>query len=424
MNASIRWIYPIVSPFFLTLLTSCSPRPQEPPTALPPTATGSLLPVSEEQEPTNRGARTNLTDTCVDEFDANIDYFPDKIALTYASGFSVEYFKSYKLLTVLTPYQGAVETFRYVLVQCGTPLPAGITNAQVIEVPVSSIVSMSSRYLPLIGALGLYRKLVGVDDFNGIYDPMVVQMTKDRELVAVGLGAEVNIEQVIELSPDLVMTYAGRQVQFNAHPKLLEVGIRVAINAEYMENSPLGRAEWIKYVALFFNEEASAQREFDETAIRYAEVSNLAREALHNPTTFWGVPGKDTWYVPGGASYISTLLADAGADYLWRDDVSLGNVPLAFEAVFDRAAAADVWLAADGYPSMAEMLTADSRLAGFAAVKNDGVWSNDARVNDSGGNDYWEGGLANPDEVLSDLIAIFHPELMPDHQLKYWRKLK
>ena len=401
----------------LALLTGCVAPTVVPPTPASPTA--SVAPTASPAQ-----FESNVLNGCVDAYSPDVDYFPEKVQVTQATGFKVEYFKNYKVVTVLTPYRDAQETFKYLLVQCGTPTPDGYETAMTIEVPVKSIVSMSSRYLPMLKALGLYDKLVGVDSVPGIYDPDVLKMAADGRLAEVGYGAEVNVEQVVNLNPGLVMTYAGRQAQSNAHPKLLEAGVKVAINAEYMEATPLGRAEWLKFVGVFFNREAAATQYVDAMVTKYAEIAGRARQTTQKPSVLWGVPGKDTWYMPGGKSFVATLLADAGANYLWADDTSAGNMPLAFEAVFERGSNADIWLAVDSYASLAEMTSADGRLNGFAAVANNSVWTNDARINEGGGNDYWEGGLANPDVVLADLIKIFHPELSLTHELVYWRQLK
>ena len=413
MNANFS--YTLVLILFISLLAGCTTS------AIP--STSSPSPISDLPSLTT-ASQTNLVDGCVDNYKADVDYFPNKVLLTQATGFKVEYFKNYKVVKVLTPYRDSQETFQYILVQCGTPTPTGFDNAEIVEVPVNSIVSMANRYLPMLKALGIYNKLVGVDMISAIYDPIVLQMAKDGKIAELGYGAEVNIEQVVNLNPDLIMTYAGRQAQYNAHPKLLEAGLKVAINGEYMESTPLGRAEWLKFIALFFNREETATQYFDAIVSRYSEIANRAQGASDKPSVFWGVPGKDTWYMPGGGSFIAKLLSDAGANYLWADDTSTGNMPLAFEVVFERASKSDIWLAADGYPSLAEMLAADNRLSSFAAIENSRIWSNDARINDVGGNDYWESGLANPDVVLADLIKIMHPELLPEHELVYWRRFK
>lgn len=409
------------------VLASCSQATTS--TSVEPTIAPAVSDLNEneplDEESTDsvpQGPLTNMIDDCVKDYDPSIDYFPDKVTLQEAEGFEVEYFNNYKVVTILTPYREAEETFQYVLVQCGTPVPSEYENALVIEVPVQSIVALSSRYFAPLRELGLYDKLTGIDFLEGVFDPELLRRAEAGEVIAVGAGADVNVEQVITLEPDLVMTYAGRQSEANAHPKLLEAGVKVAINAEYMESTALGRAEWIKYLALFFNKEEAATDYFNGTASRYHELVAIAKEAETAPTVLWGLPGADTWFMPGGAGFYANLIKDAGAQYPWSDDTSTGIMPLAFEAVFERAGDADFWLAADGYPTMAEMLAADQRLAEIGPLKRDNVWANDALMNDNFGNDYWESGVIDADVLLADLIAIFHPELMPDYELTFWRK--
>jgi len=367
---------------------------------------------------------TNITNGCVQQYDSNTDYFPEKVTVEYASGFTIEYFKNYKVVSVLDPYADTQKAFQYILVQCGTPAPEGFDQSAIVEVPIRSIITLSSSYLPFLKALGLYDRLVGVDTVSWIYDPDVLQKAKDGKLIEVGFGAEVNIEQVLNLNPDLIMTGIYRQSKFNNYPLLSDAGLKVVINTDFLESTPLGRAEWIKFMGVFFNQEQNATEFFTQKSDRYGEIATLANGVTDKPSVLWGVPGKDTWYVPGGRSFEATLFADAGARYWWENDTEPGKIPLAFEAVFDTAADSDYWLAADGYPTLSDMLTADSRLSSFTATANNRVWSNDARVNDAGGNDYWESGVVNPDIVLADLIKIFHPELLPDHELVYWRLLK
>lgn len=127
--------------------------------------------------------------------------------------------------------------------------------------------------------------------------------------------------------------------------------------------------------------------------------------------------------MPGGRSYVARFLADAGAAYLWTDDETTGSIPLDFETVFERAADADFWLNPGSWTSRAEAAAADKRYTQFRAYQTGAMYNNNARLNENGGNDYREGGLANPDVVLADLVKIFHPELLPDHELFYYRKL-
>jgi iron complex transport system substrate-binding protein len=147
----------------------------------------------------------------------------------------------------------------------------------------------------------------------------------------------------------------------------------------------------------------------------------LTDSVTEKPTVFANTPFEGTWYMPGGQSFTAQLLADAGADYLWADDESTGTLFLDFETVFDQAATADYWINIGFFGGLADLTAADERFSDFAAYQNNGVYNNDARTNDFGGNDFYEGGVANPHLVLADLIKIFHPELLPDHEFVYYR---
>ncbi len=400
-----------------------SAAPTVAPTAAPtavPTVEPTIAPtVAVLEVPT-----VNLAEGCVTDYDPEIDYFPEKVSLSDSVGWTIEYFNNYKVITVLNPWRDADVQFRYVLVQCGTPPPDDVGDALVIEVPVKSIVAMSTTQLPHLSELGLLDKLVGVDSFLYINNPDVRKKIDAGELVEIGGGGQVNVEQALDLQPDLIMTYGVGNPEFDAHPKLLEAGLKVVLNSEYMETSPLGRAEWIKFTGAFFNREAKATEVYDTIARRYKEMAAKARNVANKPTVFGGTPFRGTWYVSGGKSYVAQLLADAGATYLWADDTSTGSLALSFEEVFERARDADFWLNPGMWQSLADGKAEDERFTQFAAFQKGNVFNNNKRLNENGGNDYWESGVTNPHLVLADLIKIFHPELLPDHELYFYQKLE
>ncbi len=371
-----------------------------------------------------QGPETNITEGCVDNYDPAVDYFPEHISIDYAENLTVEYFNNYKVVTVLAPWAGA-DPVQYVLVQCGTPAPAGLDAAAVINVPAGTIVTMSTTYLPFLESLGLLDYLVGHDVFDYVSTEAVRAKIDAGELVEVGEGAGVNVELVLDLDPSLIMTSSAGSLDFDAHPVLEEAGLPVVLTGDYLENSPLGRAEWIKFIALFYNREAAAETIFSDIATQYNDLAALAASVQDKPTVFVNSPWQGTWYMAGGKGFIAHLLADAGADYLWADDDNTGSLFLDFEAVFDRAADADYWVNANGYwSSLDDALAADERFAEFAAFQNGTVWTYNKRVNAFGGNDFFEGGVANPQLVLADLIAIFHPDLLPDHEFVYYQQLR
>lgn len=409
------------------LLTACAPAatPAAVPAAVPTQAPAPTL-AATEAAPVIESPTQNLTDGCIPEgqFSPEIDYFPQKADLKYANGFSISYHNSYKVVTIETPWPGATESIEYALVQCGAPKPAGFLGEQMIEVPAKSIITMSTTYLPALDELGLLDRLVGLDDTTYVNNPTVRKMAEEGKLASIGYGSGVNVEKVLELAPSLVMTYGSGAPEYDAHPVLLQAGQKVVVNAEWMDTSPLGRAEWLKFIAAFFNKEAEAEALFDEIAQEYQQLTALTAAVSQKPTVFTGSAYQGTWYIPGGQSFAAAFLRDAGANYLWSDDTSTGSLPLAVEAVFEKAQNADYWLNVGFVGSLDDLKGMDARYADFAAFQNGKVWNNDAKTNASGGNDYYESAVLHPEWVLADLIHILHPDLLPNHTLVYYRQVK
>ena len=368
-------------------------------------------------------AQTNVTG-CVENYASGTDYFPDQSQVEYAGGFAVEYFDNYKVLEVLAPWTGADETYTYVLMQCGTPAPEGFDHATIVEVPVESIIVMSTTYLPPLVELDLLDTLVAVDEHDFVYSPEVRERIDAGEVVEVGGGTLVNVEQVLNLDADLIMTYGIGSSDYDAHPALINAGLDVVLNADYMETSPLGRAEWLKFIALFYNREADANALFDEIVANYDELSALTGNVDERPQVMVNAMFGDTWYAAGGRSYIAQLIADAGGDYVWADDESTGALALSFEAAFDRAQGADIWLNPNFWFALEEGLADDERYGDFDAFANGQVYNSNAQVTTVGGNNSGELGAMRPDVTLADLIAIFHPDLLPNHELVFYRRLE
>ena len=362
---------------------------------------------------------------CVEEYDPSVDYFPVKVEPQYAQGFSVDYHNHYKVVTVRNPWRAATQTFQYVLVQCGTPTPAGYPDAQVIQVPVERVVALSTTHLPHLDALDAVDQLVGVSRFHQVNTPSIRRKIDRKELVAVDSGQNLNIEALLDSEPDLVLTFGTGDPQRDTYPKLLELGIPVGIVAEYMEATPLGQSEWLKFTALFLNREAQAEQVFTEIAQEYQALVELAQAATDRPQVFTGFSLDGTWYVPAGQSFVSQFIQDAGADYLWAAEPGAGSVPFAFETVFDQAQNADFWInVGNDWHTHQDAIAADPRYGNFKAFDREQIFNNNAKLNATGGNDYWESGVLNPQVILADLIYIFHPELLPNHELVYYQKLE
>jgi iron complex transport system substrate-binding protein len=367
---------------------------------------------------------TNTTFGSVETFDRTTDYFPVKLNIRHAKGFSVKYHNHYKVVRVLNPWKGATEIFTYVLTQKGAQRPGGFEAAQHIDVPIERFVSLSTTYLPHLEAIGEQESLVGLATARFVYADWIRDRVESGKTVETGTDGGLNREAIVAVDPDLVMSYGSGNQSSDPHPKLMELGITAAVNAEFMEATPLGRAEWMKFTALFFNREAAVEKTFGKIETRYTELSELARSVTERPTVFTNMSWQGLWHASGGKSFIAVMLADAGADYVWRDNPSERSIPLDFESVLERAQDAHFWINTGIWNSINDASASDERYSLFAAFKNHKMYNHIGRINEHGGNDYWESGVANPHLVLADLIKIFHPELIPDHELYYYRQLK
>lgn len=361
------------------------------------------------------------SDDCVETYEEGVDYFPDHLELEDAEGFSIEYHDHYQVLTVEQPFQGA-NPESYVLVKCGTPDPelsGELADAQLVTVPVQSIYSDSTTHLPAIISLGQLDSLTGVSEGAFVSSGEVINKIDDGSVVEYAKGGAIDTELVVGEGPDVLVTGGAEAAEY---AKLRDSGVPVVANTEWLEATPLARAEWIKFFAAFTGTEAKATEVYAEIKQQYTDVAALAADA--EPVSV--LPGADyqgTWYMPAGGSYVGSLILDAGGTYPWADNLSGGSLTLDLEEVIDKAADIEIWLINDtSVMAVANLLDAEDRYSNLAAVEGQ-VWNATKALGPSGGNDYWESGVQRPDLILSDLVKIMHPDLLPDHEFVYYQLL-
>lgn len=225
----------------------------------------------------------------------------------------------------------------------------------------------------------------------------------------------INTEQVIKLRPDIVMAIAYNNSDSHIE-QLKRVGISVVYNIEWMETSLLARAEWIKFIAAFYDKDAMADSIFQDIESKYLYLKQLAATTEEKPSILSGGNFRGTWYIPAGNSYMGKLFQDAGATYFYADNDETGSLPLTMETVLARFSNADFWVGCSAI-SMKELKEMDDKHTLFKAYKQNRVYNFSKRTTPEGANDFWETGVARPDLILADLIKILHPELLPEHQL-------
>lgn len=342
--------------------------------------------------------------------------------IQYAKGFTVLRMGTSTRVEVTYPYKGATSGYKYLLVKKGTAIPKHDADVKVIMIPIERIVCTSTTHIPLLDYLNISDKLVGFPTTD------YISSEKTRKLVDAGnveeLGAEkgMNIEKLAVLKPEAVMSYT-MTADLGQLKKVQELGIPVLLNAEYLEEHPLGRAEWIKFMALFFDKEKEANTVFSIIEKNYLETKKLADKSSKRPTVLSGVIYGDAWFMPGGQNYAAKLINDAGADYLWKADSTKGFLQLSFESVFEKAYAADLWIGVASFNTLEEIKNADQRYAKFNPFQIKQVYTYNARQGAKGGSEFLELGYLRPDIILKDLVKIAHPELLPDYQLYFHKRL-
>ena len=343
--------------------------------------------------------------------------------IKYAKGFKVSYKGTYKSVEVTYPYQGAKSGYTYLLVQTGAQIPAHDDNTFVITIPLTNLVCTSTTHIPLLDYLGETDKLIGFPSTNYISSEKMRKRIDEGKVKDLGIDKGMNLEQLAVLKPAMVMGYTMGQ-DLGQLKKIKELGIPIVLNAEYLEKHPLGRAEWIKFMALFFNKEREADSVFRAIESEYLKTQELAVPIVSKPSVMSGIVYGDTWFLPGGQNYAARLLEDAGCSYLWKGNPSNGFLELSFESVYEKAREADLWIGVGSFGSLAEIKAAEERYARFKPFRQGKVYTYNSRKGAKGGSEFLELGYLRPDLILKDLVKIAHPELLPDYQLYFHSQLK
>jgi iron complex transport system substrate-binding protein len=347
-----------------------------------------------------------------------------KVRIEEATRFEITAHDSYKILKVMSPWPGSSDTFTYILQHWDTEEGPWKENdkLRVIRLPVRTMVCFSTTHLPYLEMLNAEDFLTGFPTTDYISSEIFRERVEAGKIKDLGPSNEINFEQLLDLDPDIVIAFSMNN-DISMINKIQRSGIPVIFNADYLENHPLGRAEWIKFFAAIFEKEDLADSVYSEIQGRYKETKQKMSRVEVRPTVYTGVVYGDTWFMPGGNHNGSIFFRDAGADYIWSDNQSKEILQLSFESVYDKARNAEFWVGLATYNTLAAIRQADNRYTEFKAYKLGNVYNYTAQQGSAGGNAYFEMGYARPDIILNDLAKIFHPALMPEHELYFYEKL-
>jgi iron complex transport system substrate-binding protein len=344
-------------------------------------------------------------------------------SITYARGFAIENFKTYKVLTISNPWPGADKTYTYLLKKQDAPVEGEENYDGIIQIPVQNIVVTSTTHIPSLEMLEVENTLVGFPNLNYISSQKTRALIEKDSIHELGKNEDINTEVLLDLSPNVVVAFAveGGNKSLATIQKL---GIPVFYNSDWTETHPLGKAEWIKFFGALYDKEAEADRIFSEIERDYNSAKELAAKVNATPTVLSGAMYRDIWYLPQGDSWAAQFIADAHGEYLWKDSEGTGSLSLNLESVLDKGKLAQFWIGPGQFTSLQQMMDTHSVYGEFEAFKQQKVYSFTTIKGATGGVLYYELAPNRPDIVLKDIIKILHPQLLPDHELYFFSLLE
>ena len=342
-----------------------------------------------------------------------------KTSIKYAKGFDIEIYKGYTKLIIKSPYPDATQYQEFILM---SDREMDFDGDNKIYVPVKKLVATSTTHIPMIEILDETNSLIGFPTTNYISSKKTIERVKQGKIKDLGNEQDFNTEVLISLQPEVMIAFSmGKSSKL--YENIEQNGIPVIYNGDWLEDSPLGRAEWIKFFGALYDKNEEADSIFRAIEFEYLKAKKIALQAQNKPTIMSGVLYKDKWNLPAGESFTAQLYKDANTDYLWKNSEGQGSLVLSFETVFEKAEKAEYWIGSGYYTSMEEVAAANAHYQQFETFKTKQIYSFSKRRSENGGVEYFEFGPLQPDVVLKDLIKVVHPELLPEYEPYFLQKL-
>lgn len=343
----------------------------------------------------------------------------------YAKGFTIlaDTLGGGTIIRITNPYQSDTH-FEQLLYLCdeGTPQPTNFDGVVVAE-PVRRIAVLSSSFVAMLDAIGCVERVVGVSGLKFITNESIRRAAAENRVGEIGYDSNMNFEQIAARRTDIALLYGLYGEDAATTAKLRELGIPYLYIGDYVENEPLGKAEWMVALGYLCGCEERAIAEFAAIEQRYIAIRDRKYCSAYKPRVMLNLPYRDTWFMPSKHSYAVRLIEDAGGEYIYPQNETPSSVPIATEEALLLASKADFWLNVGQVTSLDELRAVAPRFAEVDAVRFGRTYNNNRRTSATGGSDFWESGAVRPDVVLSDIVKILHSEA-PTDSLYYYRQLE
>lgn len=314
--------------------------------------------------------------------------------------------------------------YSYLLVPKDLPVPDRTAGVRVVRTPLQRVTCENGFQVSLIEMLGCFDVIAAVSGKQRVGQDRVHRMIDNGELPVTGYMRSLNMETLLKVDPELAFVNVTR-VSSDTFEKMMAYGLRPGFFCASLEEHPLGALEWIKFIGAFFEKDSLAAGIFREREQAYLDVKKKVAHVSYRPSVIAGYSRKGAWSTMGSSRWFVTMLDHAGGNYLFRGQALERGHILSHEVAMDAGMKADFWLNTHfRITDLDGLLESDERYRLFSCVENGMVYNNNNYRFENGRNRFWDRGMTEPHVVLSDLISIFHPEVLPDHTLKYYRRLQ
>ena len=312
----------------------------------------------------------------------------------------------YTLARINDPWQPAEVAMQYLLVPAADQswtvrieeqLRQDVGDFTLLRTPLQRMTVTTACHAWLLGQLDALDHVAVLCDTAYVMAEDIRQWMRNSHIADGGNSMSPNQEILFAANTDAVWIspYEGASITVSAP---------VIYCADYMETSPLRRAEWIRFYGRLVDKATMADSLYHVIATRYDSLVHISSQKPDlRRAVLAELPYGATWYVPGGKSTSALLYRDAGYDYPWSDDTHAGSLSLSPEAVLAKAAACDRWLfkymSADHDWTLSEFLQQNPYYPQFHAAQTGEVWGcNTSR------SDFFDVTPFRPDLLLESLI--------------------
>ncbi|HLT64884.1 MAG TPA: ABC transporter substrate-binding protein [Flavobacterium sp.] len=361
--------------------------------------------------------------SCKTENKEVINTFSGNELITHSKGLRIKDCKDFYLLEVVTPWPDAKKGFQYVLSRDIKTVPDSLKKLPIIQIPVKRIIPTSTTHISSIASLNNIQSIIAFPHLQYVSSSEVRKRIKSGEIVEVADKNDVNFEMAIDLAPDAIIAHS-MQPNNPKYDQLQNAGISVIYNGDWVEETPLGKAEWIKFFGVLFDEYEQADAIFQNIVKEYNATKALVSHIDVMPKVISGSLYEDVWYAPKGDSWMAQFIKDAKGDYVWKNSSGKGSLHLSFEQAFEVGEAADVWIGPGQFATFIDLEKANRHYAQFKSFKEKKVYSYSTKKGPGGGIIFYEDAPNRPDLILKDLVYILHPQLLPDYQPVFIEALK